>query len=71
MKSAAICPQDAGFSRSPDPDPRRQRDAVRHALGLPGRYWLRLGERLFHYQLLRAQMLERAFLPDDRNGDSR
>lgn len=71
MKPAAICPPEVSLPQGSDPDSRRNRDPVRRALGLPARYWLRLGERLFHYQLLRAQMLERAFLPRDRNGDSR
>ena len=69
MKTAAICPQHV-VTGGPDRESGRQQGAFRRALGLPVRYWLRLGERLFHYQLLRAQMIERAFMPDDRSGDA-
>ena len=61
----AVVSDDADRNSGPEPG------SFRRALGIPGQYWLRLGERLFHYQLLRAQMLERAFMPDDRCGESR
>lgn len=69
MKTATTCQYDAFAAdcRGREPD-RDRRDP---ALWTPVRYWLRIGERLFHYRLLRAQMIERAFMPDDRSGDSR
>ena len=44
------------------------RTRLGRTLGGPARFWSRAGERVFHYQLLRAQMIERAFLPDAKDG---
>jgi hypothetical protein len=68
MKSAAFRPHEVTPTAG---GPDRVRRRARAPLRAPVRYWVRLGERLFHYRLLRAQMLERAFMPADRTGDSR